>query len=57
MPHKFESVQFRPAVLPIDWERRKANGMWLCPRCAQQDLKPDGARYHADDAPRGKGPA
>ena len=38
------------------WQRRKANGMWLCPRC-QQDLKRDGTSNRADEAPRGKGPA
>jgi hypothetical protein len=39
------------------WERRKANGMWLCPRCAQQDLKRHGVGNRADEAPRGNGPA
>jgi hypothetical protein len=38
-------------------ERRNAKGMWLCPRCAQQDLKRIRARNRADEAPRGKGPA
>ena len=43
-------------AMAAGWERRKANGMWLCPRCAQQDLKRDGVRNRADEAPRGKGP-
>ena len=34
------------------WERRKTNGMWLCPRCAQQDLNGDRARNSADEVPR-----
>ena len=44
-------------AMAAGWERGKANGMWLCPRCAQQDLKRDGARHPADEARRGKGPA
>ena len=44
-------------AMAAGWERRKANAMWLCPRCAQQDLKRDGVRNRADEAPRGKGPA
>jgi hypothetical protein len=43
-------------AMAAGWERRNANGMWLCPRCAQQDLKRDSVR-NADGAPRGKGPA
>jgi hypothetical protein len=39
------------------WERRNVMGMWLCPRCAQQDLKGDRARNRADEVPHGKGPA
>jgi hypothetical protein len=36
-------------------ERRNAKGTWLCPRCAQRDLKGDRVRNHADETPRGKG--
>jgi hypothetical protein len=46
-----------PLAMAAGWERRKANGMWLCPRCVQQDLKRDGVRNRADEARRGKGPA
>ena len=31
-------------AMAAGWQRRKANGAWLCPRCAQQDLKRDGVR-------------
>jgi hypothetical protein len=40
-------------AMAAGWERRNANAMWLCPRCAQQGS----ARNRADEAPRGKGPA
>jgi hypothetical protein len=40
-------------AMAAGWEQRKANGMWLCPRCAQQDLNRDGVRNRADEAPRG----
>ena len=43
-------------AMAAGWERRKANGTWLCPRCAQHDLKRDGVRNRADEAPRSKGP-
>ena len=44
-------------AMAAGWERRNANAMWLCPRCAQQDLKRDSVRNRAEEAPRGKGPA
>jgi hypothetical protein len=44
-------------AMAAGWQRRKANGVWLCPRCAQQDLKRDGVRNRADEARRGKCPA
>jgi len=44
-------------AMAAGWERRKVNGVWLCPRCAQQDLKRDSVRNRAEEAPRGKGPA
>ena len=44
-------------AMAAGWERRNANAMWLCPRCAQQDLKRDSVRNRAEEAFRGKGPA
>jgi hypothetical protein len=43
-------------ALAAGWERRKANGMWLCPRCAHENEQ-GGGRGHADKAPFGKRPA
>jgi hypothetical protein len=39
-------------AMAAGWERRKVNGMWLCPRCAQQDLNSDRVRNRADEVPR-----
>jgi hypothetical protein len=38
-------------AMAAGWERRKTNGMWLCLRCAQQDLNGDRVRNSADEVP------
>ena len=39
-------------AMAAGWERRKVNGMWLCPQCAQLDLNSDRVRNRADEVPR-----
>ena len=39
-------------AMAAGWERRRANGTWLCPRCAQHDLTGDRVRNRAEEAPR-----
>jgi len=35
-------------AMAVGWELRKANGIWLCPRCAQKDLSGDRIRNRVD---------
>jgi hypothetical protein len=42
-------------AMAAGWERRNANAMWLCPRCAHKNEQ-GGGRDHADKAPFGKRP-
>ena len=41
-------------AMAAGWERRKTNGMWLCPRCARQDLEGDRVRNRGDQVPRSR---
>jgi hypothetical protein len=42
-------------AMAAGWERRNADGTWLCPRCAQRDLTGAGVRNRPGEAPLGKG--